>query len=243
MSKPFSITNAMRNTIADQLTVQAVAQSGPAISQKLQAANNIFWSEHASRVSALPGLDREHWAELIQVGSVTAVSTCVPTTPVQEGQNFYSREFLKFYFSDREAQAKALFVAVMTSPAFAGVADLVKQSERYSNTFSLRFKSLSGSVPRTHSMSDIPGEHPIVTTCRQIQVEMNELLQAAATFRGQVIDVLITCRSSRQVEELFPEAAQLLPKPIKNEQQLAPVELIASVRATLSKGVAAYGQN
>ena len=240
MNKPFTITNAMRNKMADQLTVQAVAPSGPAIGERLQAINTTFWEEHIRRTAVMPGLDKTYWSELIQAGAVTAVSTCIPTTQMQENEHFYNREFLKFYFSDRQTQAKTLFELVMASPAFANIADLVKNSERYSsNSFSLRFKSSFGAVPRTHSMSDIPGDHTIVTACRQIQVELDELLKAATTFRGQVMDVLITCRSSRQVAELLPEAALLLPQPIKNEQQLAPVELIASVRAALSKGVSA----
>ena len=239
MTKPFAITNVMRNQIADQLTAQAVAQSGPAIAEKLQAVNNLFWNEHIGRVATMPGLNKSHWNELIQAGVVTAVSTCVPTTQVQEQEHYYNREFLKFYYSDRQSKAKALLELVLASPAFSGVADLVKKSERYSNSFSLRFKSPVGAVPRTHKMSDIPSDHQIVTTCRQLQTELDGLLGAAAKFRDQVTDVLITCRSSRQVQELFPEAAQLLPHPLKNEQQLAPVELIASVRAALSKGVAA----
>lgn len=239
MTKPFAITNVMRNQIADQLTAQAVAQSGPAIAEKLQAINNLFWNEHIGRVATMPGLNKSNWNELIQAGVVTAVSTCVPTTQVQEQEHYYSREFLKFYYSDHQAKAKALLELVLASPAFSGVADLVKKSERYSNSFSLRFKSPVGAVPRTHNMSDIPSDHQIVTTCRQLQTELDGLLGAAAKFRDQVTDVLITCRSSRQVQELFPEAALLLPQPIKNEQQLAPVELIASVRATLSNGVAA----
>jgi hypothetical protein len=236
MTKHFAITNLMRNQLADQLTAQAIAQSGPAIATRLQAMNAIFWREHIDRVAALPGLEKSQWSALIQAGAVTAVSTCVPTTKIEEGAHFYNREFLKFSYSDRQDREKALLKLILASPAFSGVADLVTKSERSSNSYSLRFKSTTGAVPRTHSLSDIPSDHPIVIAGRKIQTELEELLGAAAVFREQVIDVLVGCRSSRQVAELFPEAALLLPQPVTKEQHLAPVELIASVRKALSNG-------
>lgn len=63
------------------------------------------------------------------------------------------------------------------------------------------------------------------------------MIDAAVAFRAQAIDVLLACRTSRQVEDLFPEAAKLLPQPVKNEKALAPTELAANVRNMLNQGV------
>lgn len=243
MSKPFQITNAMRDKVADELTAQAVAKSAPAIAKQLKAMNTMFWGEHIARVENLPGLDRACWSSLIQEGVVTAVSTCFPTTPVLEGERYYSREFLGFYYYDRDERAKSLFQMILGSPAYSGVADFIQKNERSRSSWGLRFKSESGSVPRTHSLGAIPNDHEIVKTGRAIQSELNKVLSGAAAFRSQVMDVLTAYRSSRQVEELFPEAALLLPQPIRNENALAPVDLIASVREMLVKGVPPVSAN
>ncbi|EMO9523705.1 hypothetical protein RJ634_006291 [Pseudomonas aeruginosa] len=63
------------------------------------------------------------------------------------------------------------------------------------------------------------------------------VIEAAIAFRAQAMSVLLACRTSRQVEDLFPEAAKLLPQPVKEERALAPTELAANVRNMLSQGV------
>lgn len=62
-------------------------------------------------------------------------------------------------------------------------------------------------------------------------------LTVQAVARAQAMDVLQACRTSRQVEDLFPEAAKLLPQPVKNGKALAPTELAANVRNMLNQGV------
>ncbi|CAC9222516.1 Uncharacterised protein [Pseudomonas aeruginosa] len=58
MQKHFTITQAMREEVADRLTLQAVAQHGPRIAADLQALNDQFWSKHNAAAEALPGLDK-----------------------------------------------------------------------------------------------------------------------------------------------------------------------------------------
>ncbi|AVK28929.1 hypothetical protein CSB85_3712 [Pseudomonas aeruginosa] len=67
--------------------------------------------------------------------------------------------------------------------------------------------------------------------------ELESVVEAGLAFRSQAMDVLLACRTSRQVEDLFPEAAKLLPQPVKQDKALAPTELAANVRSMLSKGV------
>ncbi|MCY1296930.1 hypothetical protein D9M71_714370 [compost metagenome] len=71
----------------------------------------------------------------------------------------------------------------------------------------------------------------------KLHAELKEVFAAAEKFRDQVWTILLSVRTSRQLVDLFPEAAALLPQPVKNEQAVAPVELVDSVRGMLNKGV------
>ncbi|MCY1461710.1 hypothetical protein D9M71_793930 [compost metagenome] len=63
------------------------------------------------------------------------------------------------------------------------------------------------------------------------------MITAAVNFRRQAMDVLLACKTSRQLEDLFPEAAKLLPRPVKATQSVAPTELAANVRNMLAQGI------
>lgn len=236
MQKPFTITHAMRDKVADQLTLQAVAQHGPRIAADLEALNSQFWTKHRTAVDALPGLEKTHWADLIQVGAVTATATCEPHyLKPSEGKEPRETQLVAVY-KEYKAEARNTLVAkVLGSTAFEGVSRYLT-SQRYEGNWVLNLKSPTGAVPRLTKMAVI--SDPVLESLALLAcADLAGVVEAAIAFRAQAMSVLLACRTSRQVEDLFPEAAKLLPQPVKEERALAPTELAASVRNMLSQGV------
>lgn len=239
MPKPFTITNAMREQVANTLTLRAVAQHGHRLAIDLDVLNDKFWEIHRSKVQALPGLDKKHWSELIQAGAVAAIATVFPTYKEErgEGHSPKTRTYLaaKIYYND-EAR-NALVYRLLNSSAFEGVKRFIlAEKSGYEHGWKIHLVSPTGSVPRLYGIENI--DDPVLDTlAKWICKELDSVIEAAVSFRAQAMDVLRACRTSRQVEDLFPEAAKLLPQPVKNETALAPTELAANVRNMLSKGV------
>lgn len=234
--KPFTITHAMRDEVADKLTLLAVAQHGPRIAADLEALNSQFWAKHCGAVDALPGLDKAYWADLIQVGAVTATATCEPhyLKPRESGEPKETQ--LVAVYKEHKADARnALAAKVLGSTAFEGVSRYLA-SQRYEGNWVLNLKSPTGAVPRLTKMAVIAD--PVLESLALLAcADLAGVVEAAIAFRAQAMSVLLACRTSRQVEDLFPEAAKLLPQPVKDERALAPTELAANVRNMLSQGV------
>ncbi len=236
MQKHFTITNAMRDKVADQLTQQAVAQHGPRIAADLAALNDQFWTGHRAAVEALPGLSKKHWPDLILAGAVTATASCAPTyMQLREGKEPYEQKLVAVYKNYKEDARNALVTAVLGSQAFEGVSRYLER-ERYEGHWLIGLKSPTGGVPRLHHMERIT-DPALESLALIICSDLAGVIDAAVTFRAKAMSVLQACRTSRQVEDLFPEAAKLLPQPVKNEKALAPTELAASVRSMLVQGV------
>lgn len=236
MQKHFSITQAMRDEVADSLTLQAVAHHGPRIAADLAALNDQFWTKHRAACESLPGLDKKHWTDLIQAGAVTATASCEPTY-LRKRENMDPREaqfvaVAKHYKADARNE---LVHKVLVSAAFDGVSRYLARS-RHDGDWIICLKSPTGSVPRLNRMgliTDPAQESLALLLCS----ELTGVIDAAVDFRAQAMSVLLACRTSRQVEDLFPEAAKLLPQPVKNEKAMVPTELAANVRNMLSQGV------
>lgn len=236
MQKPFAITHAMREEVATKLTMQAVAQHGPRIAADLEELNSQFWAKHCAAVADLQGLDKAHWADLIQAGTVTATASCEPHyLKLREGQEPSATQFVAVY-KEYKAEARNTLVArVLGSTAFEGVSRYLA-AQRYEGNWVLNLKSPTGAVPRMTKMAVITD--PVLESLALMAcADLAGVIEAALAFRAQAMSVLMACRTSRQVEDLFPEAAKLLPQPVKEERALAPTELAANVRNMLSKGV------
>lgn len=236
MQKPFTINQAMRDTVADKLTVQAVAQHGPRIGADMKGLNDQFWARHRAACEALPGLDKKHWAALIQCGALSATASADVKVFEQLEDRSRRVELICIHHHYKDEVHNTLARKVIGSTAFSTVKQHLTEGRNYNRGWFLKLSSPSGAVPRLNDMEVItdPAQETVALLICQ---ELTEVIDAAKRFRAQAMDVLMACRTSRQVEDLFPEAAKLLPQPVKNEKALAPTELAASVRSMLSAGV------
>lgn len=237
-TKNFTITNAMREQVVNKLTLQAVAQHGPRIAVDLKALNDQFWSNHRAACETLPGLHENHWAELIRFGALCATSTCFPTYE-QARKEGYSPSVITFTAAPhgyKDDLRNTLTDQILTSSPFDGVKRFLAENSRYEKGWKIHMVSPTGAVPRINGMERL-ADPVLETIAHMICDDLEAVIKAAIAFRFQAMDVLLSCRTSRQVEDLFPEAAKLLPQPVKNEKALVPIELAANVRNLLSNGV------
>ncbi|MDN6874660.1 hypothetical protein QO209_19645 [Pseudomonas citronellolis] len=237
MQKHFSITQAMREQVADQLTIQAVAKHGPRIAADLAALNEQFWAKHQAKVEALPGLDKKHWGELIAAGALAAViKSDVHYMKPRENREPTSSPIYLIYHEYKDDHRNTLVQKIIDSPAFEGVKRFLCKNATHDRHWNLRLSSPNGSIPRLNGMDIItePAQETLALLCAQ---DLQQVMTGAEAFRQQAMYVLLACRTSRQVEDLFPEAAKLLPQPVKQEKALVPTELAANVREMLNAGV------
>lgn len=231
MSKSFPITNEMRAKVADELTVKAVSKHGQRLAKALQKLNAQYWDKHLKAVDELLQIDRARWPELIAAGLLQATASVIPRI-AQKGNlaSFTSRRS-----DSRDAVIRRL---VLNSPAYSTVSQFVKKESRYSSeSDALWFISDIGSVPRLNDMELVEANEIIAKKAAKLHEDLKAVFDAADKFRSDVESILMSCRTSRQLVDLFPEAAALLPQPVKTGSELAPIELVDSVRGMLNMGV------
>lgn len=232
MTTNFSLSKEMRTKVADELTIKAVEKHGARISKKLVKINDEFWQRHLAKVAQVLTLEPARYPELIQSGLLTATTSCIPEGPGRKG-------LIKFALSDRGAGAEELsvFKLVLRSQPFAKVADFIKPERYYDTHYRLVFVSATGSVPMLREMDQIGEQDKLLKGAEAIRTEMAEVMKAAVEFCSKTMDILNSVRTSRQLTDLFPEAAKLLPPPVKTRTEVAPTELVDSVRSMLNKGI------
>lgn len=231
-TQSFTLTKEMREKVVDQLTVQAVEKHAKKLAASLTKINEEFWRRHCDAVDAVLQIDRARWPELIQAGVVAAASQVIPKV---SGQNCPIC-FPKAGYNDKHGEAleKTRRLVIRSSAFDSVMSHLNFDSYR---TLELRLRSPNGSVPRLTGMENLPAESGVIARAKKVHNELAAVFEAAHEFHEQATDVLNSCRTSRQLLEIFPEAAKLLPRPVKRNTDLAPAELVESVRGKLKHGI------
>ncbi|MCY1391865.1 hypothetical protein D9M71_67180 [compost metagenome] len=241
MNKSFNLNNEMRAKVAMQLTLKAVAKHGPKLGKKLQAINEMFWKLHYHKVTEVLPVDPKVWPDLIQAGVLQYVVDVTPQTtePRQGKEDVIDNVYLcRHVVHSTDSIEHRVRREIINSPEYATARPFIQFPDRYSDrTMALKFESQQGSVPRLNNMGMLEPDSALAKKAGTIGEEWRGILDAAFKFHRKVSDVLASCRTSRQLEDVFPEAAALLPKPVVTSNAIAPKELVDSVRAMLDKGV------
>lgn len=247
MAKHIQLTNTMREHIASMLMYEAAKPKAADLIARVTKLNDKFWHTHAERVTAM-GIASDKWPDLIVNGVCTSVLTAIPCyyeTKLGQYRNSRAEDAsLKVYgvyphSSLRTSQVHSMLIrSLLSSDAFAPLSKFITTEYKLNYDFKLKFVA-SATMPRINGMSvktvEVAGIHqPMGELCADI----NEVISAALDFRKQALELLRACRTSKQLEELFPEAMRFLPaKAQEKRQDIAPVELAANVRSMLNKGV------
>lgn len=247
MAKYIQLTNTMREHIASMLMCEAAKPKAADLIARVTDLNDKFWHTHAKRLAAM-GITPSIWPDLIVNGVCTSVLIAIPCyyeTKLGQYRNSRAEDAsLKVYgvyshSSLRTSQVHSMLIrSLLSSDAFAPLNKFITTDYKLNYDFKLKFVA-SAAVPRIINMSvktvEVAGIHqPIGELCADI----NEVIRAALDFHKQALELLRACCTSKQLEELFPEAMRFLPaKAQERKQDLAPVELAANVRSMLNKGV------
>lgn len=226
-----NLTHKIREELAMKLTVKAITPNVQPLADRLKEANKEFWRLHAEQVKAVLPVPMNKWNDLIAAGVLRATSTVFVVTETAEGES--SNSAVCVY--DKPYTRQEWYISLLKEPALSPLGHLV--NPRHSSVICFE-ANYGGAVPHLNNMNTLRHGTPLAENLRSIDRDSKAFFNGAYEFYCKVTDVLASCRTKKQLEEIFPEAAALLPAPQK-KSNIVPVELANSVRDMLSKGVPA----
>lgn len=222
--KSFTVTKEMRNNIAQRLTAKAVAAEMKAINTEAEAINKAFWKGYKKRLRAVSGIPSTQWDNLIKLGLLVHTYTLSPED--KDGEAIATVERTRHASDDLQQALSA-----------SDRAELWRNFTRrgFSREWELTFKA-GHSLPR-HNHATLVEDRELITRIKAVCLRQQALITTILNFHRKTMMVLNACRTAKQMRELFPEGAKLLPKPIERTTDLAPKELAESVTKMIQQGV------
>jgi hypothetical protein len=222
MSKSFAISQEMRDEVVMTLTVRAITKAADRLQARMEKINQAFWQKHERKVEKLLGLPPTKWPELIQAGILRATSICDPVLTNKDGDT-----------TPPEAEMHGRARKALEKHGIVGQYFTTRKYSRHQITPTMRAGKALPDFNGSETVSD-------KTLARRLEAatdELERIYEAATEFYGEAMAIMMGCRTSRQVEDRFPEAAKLLPKRVTDRGEIIPQEQIDRVRSLLDKGI------
>ncbi|MFI2810173.1 Nmad5 family putative nucleotide modification protein [Microbulbifer sp. JSM ZJ756] len=225
--KSFPITKEMRQDIAQRLTSKAVQAEVDAIAAEAEHINKRFWKQYEKKLRAASGVPSTKWPELIRIGMARSVHTLVL---YRHGKKNNHHEAFTIEQSRTEADLlRGMLTTQVKGKLFTWL------GKRFSHN--LHLKACAGKAMPDMNEGNVVTDPDLLADIDALQERVKHLFSAVRDFHFQTETVLASCRTAKQMRELFPEGAKLLPQPQAPRQDLAPTELAASVTDMLRRGV------
>lgn len=257
-----SLTNKIRRELSFKLAAMAVSKNVPAINAAVDELNAKFAETHAAYVETLlPEVPRSRWAELIQDGVLmpTGGLRLEVRHPVEreEGPCRYktiSLGYASAQYSPTHEDVRLLLAAMSNTRT----SSLCLSHHGCSSMYVRFIPRYCKSLPQVASAMDInlfmlhptqchalsPAQRtrlealaPLTEQAATITKGWLELVVSALQYREEVYALLCSCKTRKQLEDVFPEAAKLLAPVAPKRNEVVPAELAASVRRRLVEGV------
>lgn len=225
------ITQAQRAEALNLLTVEAIKHNIAPLSVAFKEVRKLFWDDRDMKLDAVVKLSREDWAKLIQVGCINGVVSAEPEAQVDGHHGKVWTGVGKAWFTDSHSGAAAQLL--LAQPG----AYEIKQCIRVMPT-SLGYNWIIKSDftrPRIYGHDKVEGQ--LLLGIEAVDKLLREVIAEAAKFRVECEAVLFSCKTLKQLEDLFPEAAKLIPQPERKRTDLIPVEAAKALRLKLAAGV------
>lgn len=220
------ITKAMREDVATKLTANATKAKVKELESKLTCLAEDFWKEYQAQVDQLVKLPKKDWDALIQAGVVNATNYRGVYKPGDTGsQRSIRLPFNRSYSRKVESDPR---YDLSRSDVFPGI------NKFYDTYLQLSFQCDS-SKPNIGSEFTCPEE--ISLRGAALSKEVEDLVTEAYAFKEEVMDILNSCTTKKQLENTLPEAAELLPQPEVKTNYLVPTQVVESVKSKLKNGV------
>lgn len=257
-----SLTNKIRRELSFKLAAMAVSKNVPAISADVDSINAQFAAVHIAFVDALmPEVPRSRWPELMQQGVLKPTSGLDTELrhPVEreEGPCHYETSHLGYAstrYTTTHEDVQLLLTAMSntrTSSLYLshrGVSTLyVKFVPRYPQVLPQVDSAAGIDLFMLHPsrVGDLTTEQrarleslaPLTEQAASVTKKWIDLVVSALQYREEVYALLCSCKTRKQLEDVFPEAAKLLAPVAPKRNEVAPAELAANVRRRLVEGV------
>lgn len=227
--KSFNLNNGMREELAKKITTQAIQTELLKWNSEVKRINGLFWEKHCIKIVEA-GLKKSLWDGLMQNGVVTSAFSISPKLAYKEKNNTYYNDVYLMNKTEREQWIKTVNVSSITD------SDQWFSSLSY-GAVTLKFTSKKP-VPSITRADLISLDDDMLQMITAVKEWFKKIHQAARQCYRQTMAVLSSCRTYRQLENIFPEAAKMLPQPVqKIANEVAPVELIANIQTMLKSGI------
>jgi len=264
-----TLTKEVRKDLAATLTAKAIEKHAPAMAKKVKTLNTKFTEVHARHLASLiPEVPESSWDRMIQLhimtGRKSVEITVYPVERDDKGRLRTNSAQLGEHSSTYEVDEKVFNQLLRAmrgkwDPVLSALEVRVASwnSQLYIRKFTPRFDrvlpaftadhhiNLRGLEPENIKEVDqleqarIRALAPLVKQVGELSAEFMSILTQALDYHEKVSDLLAACRTEKQLADLFPEAAAMLPQKAKKAQPVVPVELAKNVRRMLAEGVPA----
>lgn len=213
-----TLNKKIKEKLAFDLTAKAAEKKLKALSVKLKALNEEFWTEYKARIDSVLQIDPKRYDELIQVGALH-YTTQIELKKTPRAAVTFSEDF-------REMVRKLPIT-------------FIAQPGSYYRRFTVVFKHNQALPAINEDLLNLA----IGTDCKfakradELLGEYYEIIKSAIVFKADVASILLPIRTRKVLLERFPEAAKLLPAPAEKTGNLIPTQLINDVRDRLKAGI------
>lgn len=264
-----TLTKEIRKDLAAKLTAKAIEKHAPAMTKKVKTLNTKFTEVHARHLASLiPEVPESSWNKMIQLHTMTGRKSVETTVyPVERDDKGRLRthstqlgghsstykvdekvfnQLLRAMSGKWDPVFSALEVRVASWNSQLDIRKFTPRFDRVLPAFATDHHiNLRGLEPENIKEVDqleqarIRALAPLVKQVSELSAEFMSILTQALDYHEKVSDLLDACRTEKQLADLFPEAAAMLPQRAKKAQPVVPVELAKNVRRMLAEGVPA----
>lgn len=209
-----TLNKKIKEKLAFDLTAKAAEKKLKALSVKLKALNEEFWTEYKTQIDSVLQIDPKRYDAMIQLGAMRYTS---------------SFEIKGVTNSDRRFSDEFKTISRKLSTSHIGSAS------RYCNRISVQFRS-DQSLPMVNDDA-LTINAKFAKRADTLLGEYIDIVIAATKFHDDVTSILHPIRTRKVLLDRFPEASKLLPAPAEKTGNLIPTQLINDVRDRLKAGI------
>lgn len=263
-----TLTKEIRKDLAAKLTAKAIEKHAPAMAKKVKTLNTKFTEVHARHLASLiPEVPESSWDRMIQLRIAASTQggkvTVYPSERDAKGKLSSSSRYLgnlsssykvsedafnrvKRKMMDKWSKVFECFDVRHSYREEVTIQSFDPRFDRVLPTFEacsrINLRSLEPeNIKEVDQLEQarIRALAPLVKQVDELSAEFMSILTQALDYHEKVSDLLDACRTEKQLADLFPEAAAMLPQKAKKAQPVVPVELAKNVRRMLVEGVPA----
>lgn len=253
-----NLNNQLRTEMAIKLALKAVNKHGAGLGRLAKHLTDLQRQEYVDRLARLePEIQPQKWTDLIQkrlavgYGGLETLEEYVPAEGDGKAARWSGVRLHLFTFSSNrkaEIQRRELlhrFIGELRQVSgFSSSFDMLGRYELTRNTgcwLEAIHKPQPDlpAMPSANKLNPLHGrlEKAIISDTRAFLARFGRVITSGFAYLEECLDLLQSCKTEKQLLDLFPEAAKLLPPEVKKTTAMVPVEQAQKLRKMLETGV------